>query len=246
MIDRQVEIHTQDGFMNTFVTHPEDGGPFPVVLFLMDAPGVREELEDMARRLATAGYYVLLPNLYYRRVREFRILEEGREAMFEHMESLTNAIVNKDVAALLEFTDSDDRSAAGPVGVVGYCMSGPFAFSAASCFGDRVAAAASIHGVRLVTDQEDSPHLGLNRVQGELYFACAQTDEWAPAEMVEALESHLLDANVTARVETYPATGHGFVFPQREGHYDKQAAERHWERLYALFARNLRSPELSG
>ena len=32
----------------------------------MDAPAIREELRDMARRLATSGYYVMLPNIYYR------------------------------------------------------------------------------------------------------------------------------------------------------------------------------------
>ena len=66
MIDQQIDIATKDGRMTTFITHPERDGPHPVVLFFMDAPGIREELRDMARRLATAGYYVMLPNLYYR------------------------------------------------------------------------------------------------------------------------------------------------------------------------------------
>ena len=243
MIDRHLDINTKDGLMNTFVTHPEEGGPFPTVLFLMDAPGVRTELEDMARRLATVGYFVLLPNLYYRRVREFRVMEAGREAMFEHMASLSNSMVNEDVGAMLDFAASDDRASATRAGVVGYCMSGPFAFSAASSFPDRVAAAASMHGVRLVTDAVDSPHLGLDKIKAELYFGCAETDEWAPPDMVAALEGHLRvqiqASNIRARIETYPGTGHGFVFPKRDGLYDKQAAERHWERLYALFGRNL-------
>jgi carboxymethylenebutenolidase len=67
--------------METFICHPERGGPFPAVFLLMDAPGIREELRDMARRLATIGYYVLLPNLYYRAGRDTiygpDVLEEG-------------------------------------------------------------------------------------------------------------------------------------------------------------------------
>ncbi|NDG49494.1 MAG: dienelactone hydrolase family protein, partial [Rhodospirillales bacterium] len=66
MIERQIHITTPDGQMSTFVCHPERNGPHPVLLFFMDAPGIREELRDMARRLAASGYYVLLPNLYYR------------------------------------------------------------------------------------------------------------------------------------------------------------------------------------
>ena len=64
MIEQTIDIQTKDGAMETFIVHPERGGPFPPVLLLMDAPGIREELRDMARRMATSGYYVLLPNLY--------------------------------------------------------------------------------------------------------------------------------------------------------------------------------------
>ncbi len=84
MIEHELDIPTADGLMNTFVTHPEEGGPHPVVLFYMDAPGKREELHDMARRIATTGYCVVLPNLYYRKTREFVMVrdEEGYKRMF--------------------------------------------------------------------------------------------------------------------------------------------------------------------
>jgi carboxymethylenebutenolidase len=243
MIDRQLDIRTPDGAMNTFVTHPEEGGPFPVVIFLMDAPGKREELHDMARRLGSAGYYVLLPNLYYRRVREFvaDMTEESRKVMFEHMNTLSNAMVCRDFSELLRFADADPAAAPGPVGCVGYCMSGPFVFAAAAAFPERVAAAASMHGVRLYVDAPDSPHLGASRVKGELYFGCAETDVWAPPEMIEKLGAHLAESGARHRIEWYPGTQHGFVFPKRAV-YVRDAAERHWERLHALFARNLPRP----
>ena len=66
MIEQTVEIPTRDGATTTFIAHPERGGPHPLILFYMDAPAIREELRDMARRLASCGYYVMLPNLYYR------------------------------------------------------------------------------------------------------------------------------------------------------------------------------------
>ena len=104
MIEREIDIATADGAMNTFITHPEEGGPFPVVIFYMDAPGKREELHDMARRIATVGYYVLLPNLYYRQVREFHLGMPGatRERMFELMGALSNAMVCEDTRTLLD------------------------------------------------------------------------------------------------------------------------------------------------
>lgn len=239
MIEREVDIQTRDGSMNSFISYPEEGGPFPVVLFFMDAPGKREELHDMARRLGTSGYYVVLPNLYYRDAREFDLADSSRERMFELMNSLTNQRVNDDTGALFDFLAGEEAARDGPAGCVGYCMSGPFAFAAAAAFPERMAAAASLHGVRLCTDAADSPHLDADKISGELYFGCAETDEWAPPEMVEALDRHLGQSDVNYRIEWYPGTEHGFVFPQREGKYHKLSAERHWERLLALYARNL-------
>ncbi len=241
MIDRELDIQTADGAMNTFVTHPEEGGPHPVVFFYMDAPGKREELHDMARRLGSVGYFVVLPNLYYRRVRDFRAGtgDEARRVMFEHMNTLNRTSVLTDTAAMLKFVDSEPAARRGKLGVVGYCMSGPFIFWAAAEYPDRVAAAASFHGIRLCTDAPDSPHKFATAIKGEVYVGCAQTDTYAPPEMIEGLDQHLRTTPLHYRIETYPETQHGFVFPKREGLYQKAGAERHWERLLALFRRNL-------
>jgi carboxymethylenebutenolidase len=241
MLDREIDIQTADGAMNTFVTHPEEGGPHPVVLFYMDAPGKRGELHDMARRLGSVGYFVVLSNLYYRRDRDFRMGtgEDARRIMFEHMDSLDRTKVLTDTAAMLKFAAGEQAARCDKVGVVGYCMSGPFVFWAAAEHPDRVAAAASFHGVRLCTDSPESPHRFANAIKAELYVGCAQTDSYAPPEMIEALDAQLRTTSVRYRIETYPETQHGFVFPKREGMYQKAGAERHWERLIALFRRNL-------
>ena len=241
MIDRELDIQTADGAMNTFVTHPEEGGPHPVVLFYMDAPGKRGELHDMARRLGSVGYCVVLPNLYYRRDRDFKMGtgDDARRIMFEHMNTLDRAKILTDTAAMLKFVSGEQAARTDKVGVVGYCMSGPFVFWAAAEHPNRVAAAASFHGVRLCTDSPESPHRFADKIKGELYVGCAQTDSYAPPEMIEALDAHLRTTPVRYRIETYPETQHGFVFPKREGMYQKSGAERHWERLIALFRRNL-------
>lgn len=245
MYERQLDIDTKDGKMSTFVVHPERGGPHPLVLFYMDAPAIREELRDMARRLATAGYYVMLPNLYYRS----GVMELGRipmdpnaperKRMMELMGSLSIAKIMDDTDAMLAFAANDKAAGKGKAGAVGYCMSGQYAINAAARYPDRIAAAASIYGVRLITDQPDSPHVVAKKAKAELYFACAETDHWMPLDQVEPLRRALKDAGANAEVEIYPKTEHGFAFPARPV-YDKPAAERHWERLFALFARNLK------
>ncbi|HEX2815613.1 MAG TPA: dienelactone hydrolase family protein [Phenylobacterium sp.] len=245
MIEQTVDIPTKHGATTTFIVHPERDGAHPVVLFFMDAPAIREELRDMARRIASAGYYVMLPNLYYRSgVMELADLpppatpEAGRARMFELMGSITIPLVMDDGDALLEFADRDPAASKGKIATLGYCMSGQYAISFAARYPDRVAAAASIYGVQLVTDKADSPHLAAQKTKGELYFACAETDHWAPLEMVQALDQSVKANNLNAEVELYAGVEHGFAFPQRAA-YDKAAAERHWERLFALWRRQL-------
>ena len=245
MIEKYLDIPTADGAMNSFVVHPEEGGPFPVVLFFMDAPGKREELHDMARRIAAVGYYVMLPNLYYRSSRDFWVAERTEAAlarMFELMGQLTHAGVVSDTQALLRFADADaDAHAdASRVGAVGYCMSGPFVMAAAAAYPERIKCIASIHGANMVTEQDDSPHLLAPRIRCESYFACAEIDQWAPPEAIQKLQAALLAGGTPHRIEWYPGAEHGFVFPKRVGIYNQAAAERHWERLFSLFGRTLR------
>jgi carboxymethylenebutenolidase len=125
------------------------------------------------------------------------------------------------------------------VGCHGYCMSGPYALAAAARYPDRIAAAASFYGTWLVSEAEESPHLSLGKMKGELYIACAEHDKLAPLPMVQELRTLFSRAGTAGETELYPGVHHGFAFPQRWC-YDKPAAERHWERLIALYRRRLR------
>jgi len=221
MIEQQIDIATRDGAMSTFICHPERGGPHPLVIFYMDAPGIREELRDMARRLGTAGYYVMLPNLYYRsgenELGDF-IGDAGaatRTKMMTLMATLDIAMVMSDTDALFAFADADPAASKGPAGTVGYCMSGQHAISAAARRPDRVAAAASIYGVRLLTDREDSPHLAARQGKAEIYVGWAEIDHYAPLDQLEPLRASFAEGGVKAEVELYAGVEHGFAFPQR-------------------------------
>jgi carboxymethylenebutenolidase len=242
MIDQQIEIATKDGHITTFITHPERGGPFPVIIFYMDAPAIREELRDMARRFGTSGYYVMLPNLYYRA----GVMELGplladpespeRKRMFELMNGINIPMVMADTKALLAYAEAQPAANTRLVGTVGYCMSGRYAINAATHFPDRVKAAASIYGTHLATDQPDSPHAAAGKTKAELYFGCAETDVYAPQEIIDKVKGAM--EGTKNEVEIYPGTHHGFAFPKRPV-YHRDAAERHWERLLALYRRNL-------
>lgn len=248
MQERVVDIRTRDGDMNTWIFHPDRAGPHPVVILYMDSLGIREELCDMARRLATVGYYVLMPNLYYRMARSVDLdgdrihdpaYAEGLALMWKLNRSLSNTMIEQDTEAMFGFLDSDPAARKGKLGVVGYCMSGRFVFRVAGAFPDRVAASASMYGARLITDLPDSAHLLADRIKGEMYFGCAQFDEYAPAQVLDQIRQIIDKTKINASIEIYPEAHHGFAFHTRKSVYHKAAAERHWERLFDLFERNL-------
>lgn len=238
MMESLCNIETADGKMDSFITCPRQGGPFPVVLFYMDSLGVREELRDMARRIAAAGYYVVLPNLYYRRTRQPATTQDGESAV-QPARPLSVSAVMRDTAAMLAYVDGQPQANARLLGAVGYCMSGAFALAAAGSYPDRFKCAVSIYGVNLLTQGDDSPHLLIGRVRGELYFACAEFDDYVPKQVIDRLEAHLTASGSNYRLEWYPGTRHGFAFPERQDAYDRVSAELHWERLFELFGRNL-------
>ena len=191
MIEQTVDVATKDGAMETFICHPDRNGPHPPVLLLMDAPGIREELYDMTRRLAGVGYYVMLPNLYYRAGKDTKysaeVLVKGsaEQARMRAVRTrMTIPPVMDDVASMFTFIDSQPAAKKGPVGTHGYCMSGPYSLAAAARYPDRIAAAASFYGTWLVSENEESPHLNLGKARGELYIGCAEHDELAPLPMV--------------------------------------------------------------
>ena len=240
MIEERVEIKTRDGEMPAFIFHPEEGGPWPVVLYLMDAPSIRPALKDMASRLATAGYYVMLPYLFYRGgpYREFGMSDEDMHARRDLMGTVSRGGIVTDAEALLEHAAKDPAAGDGKIGAVGFCMSGRLVLALAQAMPDRVAAVAAIHGGGYVIDREDSPHLQVDKIQGEVYFGWADEDPGAPREHIPIMEKALKDAGVRHRIDFMEGALHGFAPPGGQ-RYHREASERHWERVHDLFRRNL-------
>ncbi|MCW5747405.1 MAG: dienelactone hydrolase family protein [Alphaproteobacteria bacterium] len=246
MIEYEVDIRTADGEMDTFIVRPQRGLPHPAIVMLMDAAGVRESVRDIARRIATSGYAVFLPNLYYRIARGFVAgplhshpdAEPNMQRVMQHRSSVGHAEVIRDVGTLLRHIEANPIARRGKIGTVGYCMSGAYVVTTAASHAGRIACGASFYGTRLMEDRPDAPWRRLGEVRAELYFAFAETDFYVPLAEVEAFNERLSGAPFTSTVELFPGTGHGFAFPD-SSHYDKPAAERHFEAMLDLFRRCL-------
>jgi len=240
--DRTETVRTTDGKMDVFIAHPEGSGPFPVIVEVMDALGMREELHEHARRVAKWGYYVIAPDLFYRVGLKGPVDfsdPEGRTKIMAAMADLTDARATSDINAVLQLAGGEKSAGKGAIGIYGFCMGGRLALVLSQALGARVAAAASIHPGRLVVDQANSPHRHLDQVKAELYFGIADQDQSATAEQMKELEAALDARHIRYQLEIHPNALHGFMMPSRKAEYHEAAAQKVWGIMQALFKRNL-------
>lgn len=242
MVEQTVDIRTAEGAMPTTVVRPETGGPFPVVLYMMDAVGIRPTFLAMARRLAQRGYYVMAPDLFYLSDAPKEPLDitdpKQRERMFSLVKSVTVPRVVADTNAMLAYAKTDAAADPDRVGSVGFCMGAKFALAAAQSYHDVVKAAASLHGGRLVADGEDSPHRNVDKIAAELYFGWADEDQSAPKDSIPEMEKALNAAGITYHIDFMTGAKHGYTMSDLPS-YNRDAAEAHWQAVLDLFARRL-------
>ena len=208
MLEFQVDVTTKDGEMDCFVCHPDGDVAHPGVILYMDVPGIREELRDFCRRIAEQGYFVVLPDLYYRDGKVRFDLSKGQDEMqrmFAAGSKLTNEMIMRDTRGMIDYCASNPK-VTDRIGCIGYCMSGQFVIAAAGTFPAEVKAAASLYGVRIVTDKPDSPHLLADKIDAELYLGFAEHDPYVEDFVIPDLAKALDDNGVVYELETIPGT----------------------------------------
>ena len=239
----EISLPTADGDARAFVFKPEAGqGPWPGAVILMDAPAIRPALFEMGERLAQAGYYVLLPDLFWRAgpyppvdIAAARAGDPAAQELFGKLRASTGAGRQMtDVKACLDYMAQDPAAKPGKVGVTGYCMGGSIALRAAGTFPDRIAAAASFHGGGMATDDEKSPHLLAPKITAKVLVAGAVEDRSYDEAQNARLTTALKDAGVDAQVSIWEGCRHGWV-PTDMPVYNPEGAERHWRELVTLF-----------
>lgn len=244
-----VTIKTRDGESHTSVFRPDVGlGPWPAVLVYQDGRGVRQALFELGQRIASAGYFVILPDLFYRAgpftppdpVKFAQDPELRKQWQSKYMATATKSNVRSDTEAFLAFLATERDVSSLTIGTTGYCMGGSLSLAAAGNFPERVVAAASYHGGNLATDDPESPHLLASRIQAKVYVAGAVEDASFPDSQKRLLADALAAAKVEHTVETYDGAKHGWV-PTDSVVYDRAASDRHYQTLLGLFESTLKN-----
>lgn len=243
-----VSIPTPDGDARAFVFTPEQGaGPWPAVIMYMDGPAIRPALFEMGQRLASNGYYVLLPDTLWR-LGDYGVMDpkvlfaqpDGRARMIEMITrgSSPQKIVS-DSGAFLTWLDEQPAADARKVGVTGYCMGGGHALRAAAAFPEQIVAVGAFHAGRVATDAEDSPHRLAPQIKAKVLVGGADQDATFDEAQKDRLSAAFEAAGVDATVEIYPGALHGYV-PSDTPVHNPEAAERHWRELLALLDETLK------
>jgi carboxymethylenebutenolidase len=253
MSRQDVSIPTPDGEARAFVFTPDQGeGPWPAAILYMDALAIRPAMFDMAERLASNGYYVLLPDLFWR-LGDYGVLKPAEvfadpdkrgELFSKFMPSANPANSMRDTGAFLDWLAKQPKAKAEKVGVFGYCMGGGVALRAAGTYPDRIAAAGAFHAGNVATDAADSPHLLAPHITAKVLVAGADQDASFDEAQRARLTKALKDAGVDAEVTIYHGALHGYA-PTDMPVHDPEAAERHWRELIALFDQTLKQPVLA-
>ncbi|MFK0213385.1 dienelactone hydrolase family protein [Streptomyces sp. NPDC090298] len=231
-----LRIPTADGHADAFAAFPDDGERHPGVLMYADGFGIRPVLREMARELAGHGYYVLVPNVFYRHgpapVVELpaHIGEEARTEIMGRLMPLIEAHTVertlRDADAYLRFLTTRREVGAGPVAVTGYCIGGLLAVRTAVAHPGQVAAVAGFHAPVGAAGPDS-----LRRLTARVHFGHAETD-LTPADLAE-LDQALDAAGVDHTSEIYPGTVHGFTMADTDA-FDPAASKLHWDHLLRL------------
>jgi carboxymethylenebutenolidase len=230
---KQLSIATDDGVCPAY-----DFGSGPSVLFYIDGVGMRPAMHAMGQRLASAGYRVLMPDLFWR-MGPYTAPEPAK--LFSDPQVRADWFKRASAAASVELIMRDTKAylaeLTGRVGVTGYCMGGRLALAAAGTYPEYIVAAAAYHPGNVANDAADSPHLLAAKMKAKIYVGGASEDATFPPEQQERLSSALRAAHVDFQLEIYPAK-HGWV-PSDMPVHDPVAAEKHWQTLEVLLASTL-------
>jgi carboxymethylenebutenolidase len=246
VVEKNVEIWTEDGRADAVLFRPEGSAKVPGVIHLPDIGGVRDSHKEMAKRLAEQGYVVMLVNVFYRNGPTpvwsfpFKMGEErSMKRLGELRDPLTPEAMEQDAGAYVDFLTKQEGVSGPPLGVVGYCFTGGMAMRTAAARPERIGAAASFHGGQLYTDQPTSPHHVLPRVKARLYFAHADGDPYMPKDAIDNLEKALAAWGGIYQSEIYVGAKHIWTVPDSPV-YDKAQADRAFQKLKEMLAAALR------
>jgi carboxymethylenebutenolidase len=232
-----VSIPTQTGNLRGYRAMPNKGGPFPVVLVCAEIFGLDHYMKDICRRLAKAGYYAIVPDLYTRKadLTKFSNIAE----VMPIVNSKYDTELVSDYDATVEFARASGKADVARMGITGFCRGGRTALVYAAS-NPKLKAAVAWYGPVTGQANEYTPRSPMDRVSEikvPLLGLYGAKDAGIPVDQVQKFFAALKAAGTPSELVVYPEAGHGFHADFRPDNYRKADAEDAWKRMLAWFAK---------
>jgi len=239
MISKTEELVTRDGPMGVHVVHPDGEGPFPVVVYFHHGPGLDDGSKESMGWIAEWGYYVISHDRYHRErpwMTRANMTEDEQKRFFDILLGTTDDLVDDDLAAVLGYVEGDPAARAAPMGCIGFCIGARSVVRTLAWHNDLFKAGVGFHPSFTVTEDDDSPHLGIPDVEGSIYLGYGSEDTMQSPESQQALID-MVQARDDGEVEIHEGANHGYSIPG--GAHHQAASDRSYEKAREVFAREL-------
>ena len=230
-----VAIPTSTGPIRGYRAMPASGGAFPLVLVAAEIFGLNHYMKDICRRLAKAGYYAIVPDLYARKADLTKI--DSMDEIRKVVSTKFDTELVSDYDATIEFARTERKSDMARRAMTGFCRGGrtPLVYAASN---PKLRAVVAWYGPVGGATNEYTPRTVMDRVNElkvpvlGLYGA---KDAGVPIAQVEKFFAALKTAGTPCELVIYPEAGHGFHADFRPDSYRKADAEDGWRRMLDWF-----------
>jgi carboxymethylenebutenolidase len=224
-----VTIDSAGSAMNLYDAEP-DGTARGAVIVVQEAFGMTDHIQDVCRRLASAGYRAVAPHLFHR-TGDAVIAYDDMASVMPHMQGLSKEGIDSDIDASIDYLHEQGFRDA-QIGIIGFCMGGSVVVFAAAHhpFG----AAVTFYGGGVTQGRFGMPPLvelgpALKTPWLGLF---GDQDQGIPVDQVEALRDAAKQSKVDTEVVRYPEAGHGFHCDARDSYHEASAKDA-WKRTLA-------------
>jgi carboxymethylenebutenolidase len=207
-----------------YLARPEGDGPFPGVVVIHEIFGLNENIRDIARRFADAGYAALGVDLFAGRNRAVCMFRFIGEQLFKPLDN--NSI--RELKTALTFLAEQPGVDNARLGTIGFCMGGSFAIAWA-CNDDRLKVIAPYYA------RNPRPLEAIARL-------CPVVGSYPSGDFTTAagqkLDVELDRYNIPHDIKIYPGARHSF-FNDKGPTYDAAAAQDSWQRVMSFFKEHI-------
>ena len=222
--DQTISFQGERQRLRGYLAWPEDDGPFPGVVIIHEAFGLNENIKDIARRFADAGYAALAVDLFAGRSRAVCMAR----IIGGMLRGTPDRFGIGDLKAVLGVLSEQPSIDGGRLGAIGFCMGGGLAVAWA-CTDDRLRAIAPFYGVN-------------PRPLGAVSRSCPVVGSYPEKDFTarsgRKLAAELGRSGVPRDIKVYEGARHSF-FNDRSRSYDPTASEDAWLRTLAFFEEHL-------